>query len=447
MSTPAVRVQARLARRAPVRITDEYVDLNDRIAAALTRWVGSMWTVYATLAIVATWMAMATWGPLRTVDRYPFAFMLFLGNVVQLLLCFVILVGQRVLGRTADRRATQTYENAEAIFQEVSGLHDHLVRQDRQLSRGVSLMEWIQHPWIEQHRVQEPPRAGDYAVGVNGRIAAWITARAGSMWAFYAATVFQVGWIGLALAHVLRFDPYPFAFLLFLSSLAQLILMFVIMVGQEVLGLAGDQRSEQTFLNAEAILQECRRLEAHLTAQDRIIESVCTYIRSQVTEQLARAMHRWYLTTSAARGEAPASRAALLPWEELPEEFRESSRDQARHAADKLAAIGCVVVPRSDPGEAFEYRDQDEEAFLARMEHDRWVRERTTQGFVHGPVRSAREHPDLVPWEELSDEVREKDFEFVRELPNLLAEVGFQILRLPARTPGDGSDGHRPGSV
>jgi uncharacterized membrane protein len=435
MSTPALRVRARLERRAPVRITDEYIDLNDRIAAAFTRWVGSMWTVYATLAITATWMGLATWGPLRSVDPYPFAFMLFLGDVVQLLLCFVILVGQRVLGRAADRRAMQTYENAEAIFQEVSGLRDHLVRQDRQLSRGLSLMEWSQHPWIEQHRVQEPPRAGDYAVGVNGRIAAWITERVGSMWAFYAATIFQFGWMGLAQAHVLRFDPYPFPFLLFLSSLTQLILMFVIMVGQEVIGLAGDRRSEQTFLNAQAILHECRQMEVHLAAQDRIIDSVSTYIRNQVTEQLARAIHRTYVAASAARDQSPRSRPALLPWEELPEEFRESNRDQARHAAEKLAAIGCVVVPRADSSEAFEYRDRDELEFLARMEHDRWVRERTEQGFVHGPVRAGREHPDLVAWEELSDEVREKDFEFVRHLPNLLAEVGFQILRLPARMP------------
>lgn len=35
--------------------------------------------------------------------------------------------------------------------------------------------------------------------------------------------------------------------------------------------------------------------------------------------------------------------------------------------------------------------------------------------------------------EELSEEAREKDFEFIRELPNLLAGIGFQILRLPAR--------------
>jgi uncharacterized membrane protein len=418
-----------------VRITDEYVDLNGRIAAALTRWVGSMWTVYATLAVVATWMAMGTWGPLRPLDRYPFPFMLFLGNVVQLLLCFVILVGQRVLGRAADSRAMQTYEHAEAIFQEVARLRDHLKRQGRALSRGISLLDWSPHPWIEQHRVQEPPRVKDQAVSVNGRVAAWITERMGSMWAVYAAAALQLAWMGLAQARVLRFDPYPFAFLLFLSSLVQLLFMFVIMVGQEVLGRAGDRRSDQTFLNAEAILHECRRMEEHLAAQDRIVESLCAYMVAHVEEQLARAMHGSYVEACLARGEAPASRPALRPWDELSEVFRESNRDQARHAADKLAKIRCVVVPRFDPNLTFAYRGEDEVMLLTRMEHDRWVRERSAQGFVHGPRRDGREHPDLAAWEDISDEAREKDAQFVRALPRLLADAGFQILRLPARTP------------
>ncbi len=390
-----------------------------------------MWAVYATLAIVTAWMLIATWGPLRSIDPYPFAFMLFLGNLVQLLLCFVILVGQRVLNRAADRRALQTYDNAEAIFLEVSRLHDHLVRQDRQLSRGASLMEWREHPWIGQHRLQAPSRASDYAVGVNGRIAAWITERIGSMWAVYSAALLQLAWIGLAQAQVIRFDPYPYSFLLFLSNLAQLILLFVIMVGQDVLGLATDRRSEQTSLNAEAILHACRQMEAHLTAQDRIIGSLSGYVRTNAIDQLAHAMHRSYVAACLERGETPTGRPALLPWEELPEAFRLSNRDQARHAADKLAAIGCVVVPRSDPSKAIERLRPDEIALLAEMEHDRWLRERRAQGVIYGPVRTRNEHPDLVPWEDLSSEARDKDARFVRDLPSLLAEVGFEILRLP----------------
>ena len=244
-----------------------------------------MWSVYATTALVLAWMAVATWGPLRRLDPYPFPFLLFLGNVAQLLLTFVILVGQQVLGRAADRRAMQTYEDAEAIFQEVVQLHHHLEAQSQVLGRGVSLVEASRHPWIEQRAVERPDMAGRGTLSVNDRVAAWITERAGSMWAFYAAALFQFGWMGLALIGLLRFDPYPFAFLLFLSSLAQLLLMFIIMVGQDVLGRAGDRRSEQTFRDAEAILDECHRLQEHLTAQDRVIDQLCAFVEEHAPDQ------------------------------------------------------------------------------------------------------------------------------------------------------------------
>jgi uncharacterized membrane protein len=86
----------------------------------------------------------------------------------------------------------------------------------------------------ERAAVQAPTVQAQY-VGLNGHIAASITKTVGTMWAFYLAAVFQFGWIALAEAGVITFDPYPFAFLLFIFSLLQLILMFVIMVGQDVL--------------------------------------------------------------------------------------------------------------------------------------------------------------------------------------------------------------------
>ena len=421
---------------APARIADERVGLNGAIAAALTGWVGTMWTVYATLVVVAAWMALATWGPLRQVDPYPFPFMLFLGNVAQLLLCFVIMVGQRVIGLAADRRSIQTYLNAEAIFQHVADIQDHMDRHDRLLSRGISLLESSPHPWIEQHRVQPPPQARDQAVSLNGRIAAWLTQRLGSMWAFYLASALQVAWMGLAQARVLQFDPYPFSFLLFLSSLVQLLFMLVIMVGQDVLGRAADRRSEQTFLDAQAILYECERMKARLTAQDRIIVSLCDYTRGQVTERLARAIHDAYaraihdayLTASYDHGEIPGSRTALHQWDELPEDLKESNRAQAQHVGEKLATLGCIMVPAFDPTLTFEF-DELEVQHLARMEHERWMHDRLAQGYRHGPERTDRFHPDLVPWEELTDEARAKDVQAVRNIPTMLAAVGFQVLR------------------
>ena len=264
---------------APPKVADEYIGLNGRFAAALTKRVGSMWVVYFTTAFTLAWMALATFGPLHKLDPYPFPFLLFLGNVTQLLLVFVILVGQQVLGLAADKRSRRTYQDAEAIFNEVSKLHAHLQKQDIILNRGVALADPQPHPWIQERKLRRPARVKDQYVGLNGRIAAWIIEKVGSMWAFYVAAVFQFGWIALAQVGVIKFDPYPFAFLLFLSSLAQLIFMFVIMVGQDVLGKAGDKRSQQTFLDAEAVLHECLQLQRHLTAQDRVIVKISEYIQ------------------------------------------------------------------------------------------------------------------------------------------------------------------------
>jgi uncharacterized membrane protein len=414
-------------------IPDEQIGVNGAIAVVLTRRVGSMPALYLALVIIGGWMALATWGPLHPVDAYPFRFLLFLNNVVQLVLCLVILVGQRLLGAAADRRAVQTYERAEAIFEQVADLQGHLDRHDRALSRGVSLLESSPHPWIERHRVQTPPQAIDQAVTVNDRIAVWLTQRLGTMWAFYLAAGSQVAWIASARVGLQRFDPYPFAFMSFLSTLTQLVFMIVIMVGQDVLGRAVDRRSEQTFLDAEAILYESQRMKARLTAQDRIISSLTGYIDVQVIERLAKAIHDTYGAVHEAGGqtaldEVPGGSASLGPWDQLPREFKESNFAQAREIGEKLAMIGCLTVPAFDPALDFAF-DDDEVQLLARLEHERWVGERTAQGFEFGPVRGDRTRPDLVPWEWLSDETRTKNTQAVRRIPGMLARVGFQVLR------------------
>jgi uncharacterized membrane protein len=433
-ASPATDLPPPAVPVTPATIADEQIGLNGAIAVALTRSVGSMPALYAALVIVGGWMTLATWGPLHRVDPYPFRFLLFLDNVAQLVLCLVILVGQRLLSVAADHRAVQTYENAEAIFEQVVDLQEHLDRHDRALSRGVSLLESSPHPWIERHRVEPPPQAIDQAITVNGRIAAWLTKRLGTMPAFYLAAGTQIIWIVLAETGVQRFDPYPFAFMSFLSTLAQLIFMIVIMVGQDVLSRAADQRSEQTFLDAKAILHECRRMKARLTKQDRILASLTSYVTEQVTEHLAQAIHDDYGTIHRPVAGAAVTRsqgqggASLGPWDELPEEFKESNRAQARQIGEKLAVIGCLMVPVFDPSLDFSF-DDAELLLLARLEHERWMKERTAQGFEPGPARYGRMRPDLVPWEQLSDEARARNLQAVRRIPELLARVGFQVLR------------------
>jgi len=131
------------------------------------------------------------------------------------------------------------------------------------------------HPHTEKRKLQPPPKVADQHIGVNGRLGAAITRRVGTMWAFYVAAATMATWMvlaGFAWGPLHGIDPYPFAFLLFLGNIVQLLLMFVIMVGQQVLGAASDKRAVVTYQDAEAILHECLQMQEHLTAQDRALE-------------------------------------------------------------------------------------------------------------------------------------------------------------------------------
>jgi uncharacterized membrane protein len=131
---------------APPKISDQHVGFNGRLGAAITRSVGTMWAFYAAALLMATWMFMAGpgWGPLHRIDPYPFAFLLFLGNIVQLLLMFVIMVGQQVLGAASDKRAVVTYQDAEAILHECLQMQEHLGAQDQALERIVHRMQLLE---------------------------------------------------------------------------------------------------------------------------------------------------------------------------------------------------------------------------------------------------------------------------------------------------------------
>jgi uncharacterized membrane protein len=130
----------------PPKVADQHVGFNGRLGAAITRSVGTMWAFYTAALVMATWMILAgfAWGPLHHVDPYPFAFLLFLGNIVQLLLMFVIMVGQQVLGAASDKRAIVTYQDAEAILHECLQMQEHLTAQDGALDRLIQRMEHLE---------------------------------------------------------------------------------------------------------------------------------------------------------------------------------------------------------------------------------------------------------------------------------------------------------------
>ncbi len=156
-------------------------------------------------------------------------------------------------------------------------------------------------------------------------------------------------------------------------------------------------------------------------------------LHSDVYETIARARHDGYVRDQLAAGDSPASNPSLVPWDRLPEDLRESNRDQAAHIGYKLRAYDCTVVPLRDwSAHEFTFTDGELEE-MARLEHDRFVAERRRQGWRYAPGpkdSAARTNATLVEWDELTQAERDKDRDVVRDIPRLLARVGFQIVRV-----------------
>lgn len=167
-----------------------------------------------------------------------------------------------------------------------------------------------------------------------------------------------------------------------------------------------------------------------------VVEEGCVpeMIREDLHDQLARAIHQAYLDHCAAQGDSPQRNPSMRPWADLPEDLKQANLAQAADISRKLRAIDCIIVPESAAVRQFAFTAAEVER-LAEQEHERWMAERQARGYVPGPDRAARQHPDLVPWADLSESARDKDQDAVREIPSILQQAGFQVVRLPPRSP------------
>ena len=150
---PHPHIARRKAQKAALT-SDEHVGFNGWLAANITRGFGSMWAFYILVFWMFAWMFLATIGFwLFRFDKYPFNFLLFLSNLVQLWALPVLAVGQQVLSRTSDKQALQTFEDAEAVLELTDQIHG-LVKANNELTTQVrGLLEVNNGLTTEIHRV------------------------------------------------------------------------------------------------------------------------------------------------------------------------------------------------------------------------------------------------------------------------------------------------------
>jgi hypothetical protein len=137
----------------------------------------------------------------------------------------------------------------------------------------MTLYEYVPHPHIERRKVAGPVRVRDQHPTDNAferfntSLGLKITLLVGTMVAAYVFAVIAL----ISLPSAVSSHNLTIIVAWVSSNFLQLILLPIIIVGQNVQAKAADKRSEQTYKDAEAVLAEAIKIQEHLAVQDQAL--------------------------------------------------------------------------------------------------------------------------------------------------------------------------------
>ena len=133
------------------------------------------------------------------------------------------------------------------------------------------------HPRIELRKRQRPvkvsdlmPQGSNPITRFNTWLAVKVTNGVGTMWCAYAFAALAL--VSLPAAIMSRNAVLIVSWIS--QTFLQLVLLSIIIVGQNVLAAASDKRAEATFEDADAVLHTALQIQDHLVAQDSEIEKI-----------------------------------------------------------------------------------------------------------------------------------------------------------------------------
>jgi hypothetical protein len=154
--------------------------------------------------------------------------------------------------------------------------------------RMSKIYEYVRHPRAEELQASRPVKSAqlrgvdhdNWLVRLNARVGLRITLIVGTMWTAYLFTVLAL----FALPDAIKQGVY-FIVVWLSSSFLQLVLLPIIIVGQNIQAKAADKRAEETYRDAEAVLKEAEEIQKHLLAQDEAISSIVERLHALAPQQ------------------------------------------------------------------------------------------------------------------------------------------------------------------
>lgn len=141
------------------------------------------------------------------------------------------------------------------------------------------IFKYVPHPHVQERKVAGPPTVaaalaklhGPGPIGrFNARFGLKITVIVGTMWCAYLFTLLAL----ISAPTALRSGNSLIIVAWIAQTFLQLVLLPIIIVGQNVQAAAADARSEATYKDAAAVLEEAKQIQLHLAAQDAEIGKI-----------------------------------------------------------------------------------------------------------------------------------------------------------------------------
>jgi len=160
--------------------------------------------------------------------------------------------------------------------------------------------------------------------------------------------------------------------------------------------------------------------------------------RRKERENLAQHIHEEYRKMQLANPRTDPDNPSLHAWKDLDPVLKESNRNQADHIPVKLRETGYRLRKTKQANSRVVHFTPEEIEHLAELEHGRWNAERLLAGWKPGPAKdvAGKISPYIVPWRDLPDDVREWDRNTVRQLPEMLARMGYELTNSPGKQGG-----------
>jgi hypothetical protein len=133
--------------------------------------------------------------------------------------------------------------------------------------------KYVEHPSVAERAAEGPVTtrkvvrkvaAGSPAKRFNSKLGLGITLSVGTMWAAYifAALALVSLYAALSSGNLITIVAW------IAQTFLQLVLLPIIIVGQNIQATASDARAAATYKDATAILAEAKQIQSHLAAQD-----------------------------------------------------------------------------------------------------------------------------------------------------------------------------------